>query len=621
MTTPAIHRIHAASPRRRSPRPGRDPLPGLRLSLRSAPGGEANCEDLGRGQGAPRRQGRQPGGDDPARAAGAPGFTVTTEACSAFLGDGQLAEGLWEQEVAALHQLETADRQALRRPGQSAARLLPLGREVLDAGDDGHRPQHRAERRGRWRASRRSPATRASPGTPTGGWSRCSARWCSASVDEPFEARALEWRAPARRGERRRPRRRRTCGRSPGASRRIVREQSGREFPDDPMEQLRLATRGGVPLVEGQARAGLPRAAGIPHDLGTAVNIVAMVFGNMGRGSATGVATTRNVSTGEHALEGDYLLNAQGEDVVAGTRADAAHRQAGRADAGGLHRAATHRQAAREALPRGAGHRVHRGARHALDAADARRQAHRPRRGAHRGGPGEGEAASRARRRCCGSLPSTSTSSSTRSSPRSRCAAARSEGRLLASGLNVSPGAAVGQLAFDADTAERWAKEKKAVIMIRRRDQAGRRARHARRAGHPHQPRRTDEPRRAGGAAVRQARGGGRDGAGGRCREEARPASSGPRRVLREGDWVSIDGTTGEVFVGQLETMHAGSSRTRTARAARLGGRVPPPGRVRERRLPAGRPARTGAAAPRASACAAPSTCSSRPSGCPLVQR
>ena len=61
-------------------------------------------------------------------------------------------------------------------------------------------------------------------------------------------------------------------------------------------------------------------AAGIAHDLGTAVNIVTMVFGNMGSDSATGVAMTRNGRTGEKQIEGDYLINAQGEDVVAGIR-------------------------------------------------------------------------------------------------------------------------------------------------------------------------------------------------------------------------------------------------------------------------------------------------------------
>src|SRR4029453_16696606 len=105
-----------------------------------------------------------------------------------------------------------------------------------------------------------------------------------------------------------------------GRFREIVREQSDREFPDDPLEQLRLATEAVFRSWQGKRAQDYRKAAGIPDDLGTAVNIVAMVFGNMGRGSATGVATTRNVSTGEDALEGDYLLNAQGEDVVAGIR-------------------------------------------------------------------------------------------------------------------------------------------------------------------------------------------------------------------------------------------------------------------------------------------------------------
>ena len=62
------------------------------------------------------------------------------------------------------------------------------------------------------------------------------------------------------------------------------------------------------------------RATNIPDDLGTAVNIVTMVFGNMGEESGTGVAFTRNPSTGENKMYGEYLLNAQGEDVVAGIR-------------------------------------------------------------------------------------------------------------------------------------------------------------------------------------------------------------------------------------------------------------------------------------------------------------
>src|SRR6185436_15028428 len=97
----------------------------------------------------------------------------------------------------------------------------------------------------------------------------------------------------------------------------IVRSQSDVAFPEDPLEQLRLATEAVFKSWNGKRARDYRTAAGIPHDLGTAVNIVSMVMGNLGQGSGTGVVTTRNVSTGEKEIEGDYLTNAQGEDVVA----------------------------------------------------------------------------------------------------------------------------------------------------------------------------------------------------------------------------------------------------------------------------------------------------------------
>jgi len=99
-----------------------------------------------------------------------------------------------------------------------------------------------------------------------------------------------------------------------------VEEELGRPFPQDPHEQL----WGAISAVFGSwmnARAKTYRKLhSIPEDWGTAVNVQAMVFGNMGETSATGVAFTRNPSTGEHAYYGEYLVNAQGEDVVAGIR-------------------------------------------------------------------------------------------------------------------------------------------------------------------------------------------------------------------------------------------------------------------------------------------------------------
>ena len=103
-------------------------------------------------------------------------------------------------------------------------------------------------------------------------------------------------------------------------SRRSSRKKQGFDFPQDPLEQMKLATEAVFESWNGKRAIDYRRATNIPDDLGTAVNIVTMVFGNMGWDSGTGVAFTRNPSTGENMLYGEYLLNAQGEDVVAGIR-------------------------------------------------------------------------------------------------------------------------------------------------------------------------------------------------------------------------------------------------------------------------------------------------------------
>ena len=100
----------------------------------------------------------------------------------------------------------------------------------------------------------------------------------------------------------------------------IVRKKTGREFPHDPKEQLFLAVEAVFASWNTDRAVVYRKANRIPDSLGTAVNIQAMVFGNLGNDSGTGVAFTRNPSTGEPILYGEYLLNAQGEDVVAGIR-------------------------------------------------------------------------------------------------------------------------------------------------------------------------------------------------------------------------------------------------------------------------------------------------------------
>ena len=176
-----------------------------------------------------------------------------------------------------------------------------------------------------------------------------------------------------------------------------VLEASGKPFPQEPKEQL----WGAIAAVFGSWLT--PRAItyrrihGIPNNWGTAVTVQAMVFGNMGPTSATGVAFTRNPSTGAKELYGEFLLNAQGEDVVAGIRTPNSITEASRRAAGSdresmetalprrLHRVPAHGGAARTPLPQYAGRRVHRRERQAVDAADPHRQMHRLRRAARCG--------------------------------------------------------------------------------------------------------------------------------------------------------------------------------------------------------------------------------------------
>ena len=98
------------------------------------------------------------------------------------------------------------------------------------------------------------------------------------------------------------------------------REVTGRDFPSDPLEQLRLAIIAVFKSWNNERAITYRNKEKIPHDLGTAVNVQVMVFGNMGDDSGTGVAFTRNPATGEKKLFGEFLKNAQGEDVVAGVR-------------------------------------------------------------------------------------------------------------------------------------------------------------------------------------------------------------------------------------------------------------------------------------------------------------
>ncbi|MBP8534857.1 pyruvate, phosphate dikinase [Streptomyces sp. MK37H] len=105
-----------------------------------------------------------------------------------------------------------------------------------------------------------------------------------------------------------------------GEFKEIVAKETGRGFPQEPREQMDLAVRAVFDSWNGDRAKLYRRQERIPHDLGTAVNICSMVFGNLGPDSGTGVAFTRDPASGHQGVYGDYLQNAQGEDVVAGIR-------------------------------------------------------------------------------------------------------------------------------------------------------------------------------------------------------------------------------------------------------------------------------------------------------------
>ncbi|HUM13193.1 MAG TPA: pyruvate, phosphate dikinase [Myxococcaceae bacterium] len=555
MTTPALRHLRPSSPPRTSARPTRargatharplvfrfDQLPEVKRTAKTWD----EVKALLGGKGANLAEMTRLGLPVP------PGFTVTTEACRAFLKTGNWPKGLWDSEVAALRELE---KRTGKRFGDPANPLLVSCRSgakfsmpgmmdtVLNIGLNAETVEGLAALTGdgrfAWDAYRRLIQMY---GTVVLG-----------VRDEPFEQVLAEWRA-RRRVENDADLASEDLRTIAGRFRAIVHEQSGREFPDDPMEQLRLATEAVFRSWQGRRAQDYRRAAGIPDDLGTAVNIVAMVFGNMGRSSATGVATTRNVSTGEDALEGDYLINAQGEDVVAGIRATQPIARL----AEEMPQAFTELQRIARLLEKhyrevqDIEFTVERGTLWMLQTRDAKRTA---------------RAAVKIALDLAKERLITREEAVLRVTPEhvdfflhpqfnpESMRAARSERRLLASGLNVSPGAAVGQLAFDADTAERWAKEKKAVVMIRAETKPD------------------DVHGMLAARGILTSRGGRTSHAALVARQFGKPAVVGVMAlevdadrkeatikrsslVLREGDWVSIDGTTGEVFLGQVETM------------------------------------------------------------------
>ena len=196
---------------------------------------------------------------------------------------------------------------------------------------------------------------------------------------EPFETviRRAQARALSRGHRRHEAHRRRSQGARRRASRRWSRSAPARSFPSSPWDQLMGAVGAVFGSWMNDRAIVYRRKYNIPTEWGTAVNVQAMVFGNTGDNSGSGVAFTRNPANGEKEFYGEFLINAQGEDVVAGVRTPEPVAELEEADAEGLRRARAHPPDAREALQGRAGLRVHDRGRRRLHAADAQRQAHR----------------------------------------------------------------------------------------------------------------------------------------------------------------------------------------------------------------------------------------------------
>jgi pyruvate,orthophosphate dikinase len=323
----------------------------------------------------------------------------------------------------------------------------------------------------------------------------------------------------------------------------IVREQAGREFPQDPREQMDLAIQAVFDSWNTDRARLYRRQERIPEDLGTAVNVQAMVFGNFGPDSGSGVAFTRDPASGNQGVYGDYLQNAQGEDVVAGIRNTVSLADFKDIDATSYDDLMTI---------------MSRLERHYRDMCDIEFTVERGKLWMlqTRVGKRTPEAAFRIALHMVEEgliemdeavLRVTGDQLAQLMFPRFD---ETSDRTLLATGMNASPGAAVGKAVFDSDTAVEWAERGEDVILVRKetnpddlRGMVAARGILTSRGG------------KTSHAAV-VARGMGRTCV---CGAESLDVDTKAKEfrvrdgeTVREGDVISIDGTTGEVFAGEV---------------------------------------------------------------------
>jgi pyruvate,orthophosphate dikinase len=481
-----------------------------------------------------------------------PGFTVTTEACNAYFEAGkQFPEGMWDQALEAMKAVEKQTGKKFGDPSnpllvscRSGARVSMPGMmdTVLNIGLNPDTLKGMVELTGNerfaWDSYRRLIQMF---GNIVKGVDR-----------HKFEAILDEYKAKTKGGK--------DTDLTTDMLKDVVKDfkalykkELGEDFPDDAYEQMRQAIAAVFGSWFGAPATSYRNAEGLPHDWGTAVNVQTVVFGNMGEDSGTGVAFTRNPATGEEKVYGEYLLNAQGEDVVAGIRtpspiADMAKDMP------------KQYEEFLKICDRLEGHyrdvqdmefTVERGKLWMLQTRTGKRTAAAAVKIAvdmvNEGLITKEEALMRV----------TPVQVDQFLHPRFDPEAvqqAKDKGKLLAVGLNASPGAASGMAIFDADTAEERGKAGEAVILVRPETNPddvhgmvqarGILTQHGGMTSH---------------AAV-VARGWGKPCVAGceaiRINLDARKFSVNGKEI-KEGDYISLNGATGEVFEGSIATIEA----------------------------------------------------------------
>jgi pyruvate,orthophosphate dikinase len=479
-----------------------------------------------------------------------PGFTITTAACNAYFKSGRkLPPGLWDQVQSGLAAVERSTKKHLGDPKDpllvsvrsGAAMSMPgMMDTILNLGLSDQSRQGLAtltqNERFAWDAYR-----------------RFISMFGRIVLDIPAEKfdTALERRKHAKGAKSDTELGAKDLAGLVDEFKAIVQKETGKPFPAEPHDQLHLAVEAVFRSWFGPRAKDYRKQFKISDDLGTACSVMTMVFGNMGDDSGTGVAFTRDPNTGEKKLYGEYLMNAQGEDVVAGIRTPSKIDQLKR----DMPKAYAEFQKIAERLERhyrdsqDLEFTIERGKLFMLQTRSAKRTA---------------RAAVKMATDMVKERLITRDEAIQRVDPmqveqllvpgfdRAAVERARKEGRFLAKGLNASPGAATGRAVFDADRAVVLKGQKQLVVLVRPETSPD------------------DFHGMIAATGILTARGGSTSHAAVVARGLGLPCVAGcaelsidlgkremrvGKAVIKEGDSISIDGTTGEVFAGELPTI------------------------------------------------------------------